>query len=154
MRDFSNESVFQISWRKYWSCSFSIGSSNEYQGWFPLRFTCLISLLSLLSKALRSYLGICLEKTTIQKDTCSPMFITALFTIDKTWKQLKCPSTDEWIRRYGTYIYTYMYNGKFSAIKKEWNKCHLQQCGWTQRLSHQVKSDRDKSCVIPLVYGI
>ena len=35
------------------------------------------------------------DKTTIQKDTYTPMFIAALFTIAKTWKQPKCPSTDE-----------------------------------------------------------
>ena len=33
----------------------------------------------------------------IQKDTCTPMFTASLFTIDKTWRQLKCPLTDEWI---------------------------------------------------------
>ena len=35
------------------------------------------------------------EKTLIRKDTCTPMFTAALFTIVKTWKQPKCPSTDE-----------------------------------------------------------
>ena len=40
-------------------------------------------------------LGIYLNKTIIQKDTCTPMFIAALFTVAKTWKQPKCPSTDE-----------------------------------------------------------
>ena len=39
-------------------------------------------------------LGIYPEKTLIQKDTCTPMFIAALFTIAKTWKQSKCPSTE------------------------------------------------------------
>ena len=48
-------------------------------------------------------LGIYLEKTTIQKDTCTPMFIAALFTIAWTWKQPRRPSTDEWIRSCGTY---------------------------------------------------
>ena len=38
-------------------------------------------------------------KTLIQKDTWTPMFIAALFTIAKTRKQLKCPSTDEWIKK-------------------------------------------------------
>ena len=51
-------------------------------------------------------LGIYLEKTLIQKYTCTPMFIVALFTIAKTWKQPKCPSTDEWIKKMW-YIYTY-----------------------------------------------
>ena len=41
------------------------------------------------------FLGIYTDKTIIQKDTCTPMFIAALFTIAKTWKQPKCPSKDE-----------------------------------------------------------
>ena len=44
-------------------------------------------------------LGIYVDKTCIQKDTCTPMFTAALFTIAKTWKQPKCPSTDEWIKK-------------------------------------------------------
>ena len=40
-------------------------------------------------------LGIYPDKTTIQKDTCTVIFVTALFTIAKTWKQPKCPATDE-----------------------------------------------------------
>ena len=44
-------------------------------------------------------LGIYPEKTIIQKDTCTPMFITALFTIARSWKQPKCPSTEEWIKK-------------------------------------------------------
>ena len=43
-------------------------------------------------------------KTLIQKDTCTSMFTAALFTIAKTWKQPKCPSTDEWIKKLW-YIY-------------------------------------------------
>ena len=39
------------------------------------------------------------EKSVIQKDTCIPMFIAALFTTAKTWKQSKCPSTDEWLKK-------------------------------------------------------
>ena len=52
-------------------------------------------------------------KTLIQKDICTPMFIASLFTIAKTWKQPKCPSTDEWIKKM-CYIYTMEY---YSAIK-------------------------------------
>ena len=48
-------------------------------------------------------LGIYPEKTVIQKEICTTMFIAALFTTARTWKQPKCPSTDEWIRC-GTYI--------------------------------------------------
>ena len=50
------------------------------------------------------FLGLYLDKTLIQKDTCIPMFIAALLTIAKTWRQPKCPSADEWIKRCGTYI--------------------------------------------------
>ena len=45
------------------------------------------------------------EKTIIQKDTCTPIFIAALFTIARTWKQTKCPLTDEWIKMWYIYIY-------------------------------------------------
>ena len=60
-------------------------------------------------------LGIYPEKTTIQKDTCTPMFIAALFTIVRSWKQPKCPSTDEWIKKMW-YTYTMNY---YSAIKRK-----------------------------------
>ena len=43
-------------------------------------------------------LGIYLEKTIIQQDTHTPVFTAALFTTARTWKQPKCPSTEEWIR--------------------------------------------------------
>ena len=59
-------------------------------------------------------LGIYLEKTIIQKYTCTPMFIGALFTIARTWNQHKCPLTEEWINKMW-YIYTMEY---YSAIKK------------------------------------
>ena len=48
------------------------------------------------------------DKTIIQKDTCTPMFITALFTVTRTWKQPKCPSTEEWIKKMW-YIHTVEY---------------------------------------------
>ena len=59
-------------------------------------------------------LGIYPEETKIEKDTCIPLFIAALFTIPGTWKQPRCPSTDEWIKKLW-YIYTLEY---YSAIKK------------------------------------
>ena len=54
------------------------------------------------------------EETRRERDTCTPMFITALFIIARTWKQPRCPSVDEWIRKLW-YIYTMEY---YSAIKK------------------------------------
>ena len=50
-----------------------------------------------------------------KKDTCTPTFIAALFTIAKTWKQPKCPLTDEWIKMWYISIYAVEY---YSVIKK------------------------------------
>ena len=44
-------------------------------------------------------LGIYPEKTIIEKNTCTPMFIAALFTIARIWKQPRCPLADEWVRK-------------------------------------------------------
>ena len=44
-------------------------------------------------------LGIHTEETGIERDTCTPVFIAALFIIARTWKQPRCPSADEWIRK-------------------------------------------------------
>src|SRR5574337_444071 len=54
------------------------------------------------------------EETRIERDTCTTMFIRELCTIERTWKQPRCPSADEWIRKLW-YIYTMEY---YSAIKK------------------------------------
>ena len=59
-------------------------------------------------------LGIHTEETRRERDMCTPMFIAALFIIARTWKQPRCPSADEWIRKLW-YIYTMEY---YSAIKK------------------------------------
>ena len=58
-------------------------------------------------------LGIYPEETKIERDTCIPLFIVALFTIARTWKQPRCPLTDEWIKK--LCIYTMEY---YSAIKR------------------------------------
>ena len=59
-------------------------------------------------------LGIYAEKTIIQKESCTTMFIAALFTIARTWKQPKCPSSVEWIKKIWP-IYTMEY---YSATKR------------------------------------
>ena len=77
-------------------------------------------------------LGIHPDKTIIWKDTCIPMFIAAC-TIAKTWKQPKCPWTDEWIKKMW-YIYTVEY---YSAICSEVDGprvCHTER----------IKSEREK----------
>ena len=60
-------------------------------------------------------LGIHTKKTRIERDTCTPVFITVLFTIARTWKQPRCPLADKLIRQLW-YIYTMEY---YSAIKKK-----------------------------------
>ena len=62
-----------------------------------------------------SLLDIHTEETRSERDTCTPMFITALLIIARTWKQPRCPSADKWIRKLW-YIYTMEY---YSAIKKK-----------------------------------
>ena len=59
-------------------------------------------------------LSIYTEETRIERDTCTPIFIVALFTIAKTWMKPRCPSADEWIGKLWD-IYTMEY---YSAIKR------------------------------------
>ena len=60
-------------------------------------------------------LGIYPEETIIAKDIWIPMFISALFTIVRTWKQPRCPLADEWIKK-KRYMYTVEY---YSALKRD-----------------------------------
>ena len=92
------------------------------------------------------------EETRIERDTCTPVFITALLTIARTWKQLRCPSADEWIRKLW-YIYTMEY---YSAIKKNefesvlmrWMKLELIiQSEVSQKEKHQYS-------ILTHIYGI
>ena len=69
-------------------------------------------------------LGIYPEKTVIQKESCTTMFIAALFTIARTCKQPKCPSIDEWINKMW-YMFMMEY---YSAIKR--NKIELFVVRW------------------------
>ena len=86
--------MIQPLWRTVWSLLKKLKIEPPYVPTIPL-------------------LGIYPEKTIIQKDTCIPMFTAALFTIARTLKQPKCPSTDEWIKMW--YICTMEY---YSAIKR------------------------------------
>ena len=65
-----------------------------------------------------------MEEIRIERDTCTPVFIASLFIIARTWKQLRCPPEDEWIRKLW-YIYTMEY---YSAIKK--NTFESALMGW------------------------
>ena len=56
------------------------------------------------------------EETRNERDTCTPMFIAAIFTIARTWKQPRCPSADEWIRKLW-YIHTMEYDSAMRMNK-------------------------------------
>ena len=97
-------------------------------------------------------LGIYPDKTVLQKDTRTPMFIATLFTIVKTWKQIKCPSTDEQIKKMW-YMYTTEY---YSAIKK--NEKMPFAATWMQLeiiiLSEVSQKEKDKYHMISPIRGI
>ena len=97
-------------------------------------------------------LGTHTEETRIERDTCIPVFIAALFIIARTWKQPRCPSADEWIRKLW-YIYTMEY---YSAIKKNtfesvlmrWMKLEpIIQSEVSQKEKHQYR-------ILTHIYGI
>ena len=86
--------LIQPLWKMVWRLLKKLGIKPLYDPAIPL-------------------LGIYTEETKIEKDTCSPLFTAALFTIVRTWKPPSCPLTDEWIKTW--YIDTMEY---YSAIER------------------------------------
>ena len=95
-------------------------------------------------------LGIYPEKTIIQKVTCTPMFIAALFTIARTWKQPKCPSTDEWIKEMW-YIYIMEY---YSAIKTNEIRLFLEMWMDLESVIQSEVSQKNKYRILTHICGI
>ena len=97
-------------------------------------------------------LGIYPEKTIIQKESWTTMFIAALFTITRTWKQPKCPSTDEWVKKMW-HIYTMEY---YSTIKR--NKIELFVVRWMDLesviQSEVSQKEKNKYRMLTNIYGI
>ena len=97
-------------------------------------------------------LGIYPGKTIIQKDSCTTMFIAALLTIARTWKQPKCPSSDEWIKKM-LHIYTMEY---YSAIKR--NQMELFLVKWMELesviQSEVSQKEKNKYSMLTHIYGI
>ena len=96
-------------------------------------------------------LGIHTEET-IERDTCTPMFIAAPFIIARTWKQPRCPSSDEWIRKLW-YIYTMEY---YSAIKKKTFESVLMRWMKLQPIIQSAVSQKEKHqySILMHIYGI
>ena len=94
--------MIQPLWRTVWSFLKKLKIEIPYDPAIPL-------------------LGIYSEKTIIQKESCTTMFIAALFTITRTWKQPKCPPTDEWIKNMW-HMYTMEY---YSVIKRNKIECFV-----------------------------
>ena len=97
-------------------------------------------------------LGIHTEETRIERDMCTPMFIAALFTIARTWKQPRCPSADEWIRKLW-YIHTMEY---CSAIKKNAFESDLMRWMKLEPIIQSKVSQKEKHqySIFTHIYGI
>ena len=125
--------MIQPLWRTVWSFLKKLKIELPYHPAIPL-------------------LGIYPEKTIIQRETCTTMFIAALFTVARTWKQSKCPSTDEWIKKMWR-IYTMDY---YSAIKR--NEIELFVGRWMDLesviQSEVSQKEKSKYCMLPHICGI
>ena len=97
-------------------------------------------------------LGIHTKETRIERDTCTPMFITELFTIARTWKQPRCPLADEWIRKLW-YKYTMEY---YSAIKNNAFESVLMRCMKLEPIIQSEASQKEKHqySILMHIYGI
>ena len=125
--------MIQPLWKMVWRFLIKLGIKPPYDPAIPL-------------------LGIYPEETKIEKDTCIPLFIVALFTTARTWKQPRCPSTDEWIRKLW-----YMYTMEcYSAIKRNTFESVLMR--WMNLepiIQNEVSQNKkDKYCVLMHMYGI
>ena len=98
------------------------------------------------------FLGIYPEETKTEKDKCIPLFIASVFTIARTWKQLRCPSTDEWIKKLW-YIYTMEY---YSAIKRNAFESVLIRWKNLEPIiqSEASQKEKDKYCILMHIYRI
>ena len=98
------------------------------------------------------HLGIHTEETRSERDTCTPMFIAALFVTARTWKQPRCPSADEWIRKLW-YMYTMEY---YSDIKKNPFESILMRWMKLEPIiqSEVSQKDKDQYSILTHNYGI
>ena len=97
-------------------------------------------------------LGIYPEETKIEKDTCIPLFTAALFIMARTWKQPRCPSANEWIKKLW-YIYTMEY---YSAIKRNAFESVLMRWLNLEPIiqSEVSQKEKDQYHILTPIYGI
>ena len=92
------------------------------------------------------------NKKPTKRDTCTPRFIAALFIIARTWKQPRCPSADEWIRKlwyiYAMEYYSAIENNTFESVLIRWMKLEpIIQSKVSQKEKHQYS-------ILTHIYGI
>ena len=125
--------MIQTLWRTIWRFLIKLKIELPYDPAIPL-------------------LGIYAERTVIQKESCTTMFIAALFTIARTWKQPRCPSTDEWIKKMW-HVYTIEY---YSARKR--NEIELFVVRWMDLesviQSEVFQKEKNKYHLLTHIYGI
>ena len=92
------------------------------------------------------------EETRTERDTCTSVFTAALCKIVRTWKQPRCPSTDEWIRKLW-YIYTMEY---YSAIKRNAFESVLMRWMKLENIKQSIVSQKEKHQynILTHIYGI
>ena len=95
-------------------------------------------------------LGIYPEKTIIQKESCTTMLIAALFTIARTWKQPKCPSTDDWIKKMW-HIYTMEY---YSALQRNEIEFLVRWMDLETVIQSEISQKENKHHMLTHIYGI
>ena len=155
IRVFSNELALCIKWLKYWNISFSPVLPINIQGWFPLGLTGLTSLLSkvlsrvfssstvwqhLVSNPVIPPLGIYPDKTTTQKDTCTPVHCNTIYN-SQDIEGTRCPSTDEWIKKMW-YIYTKEY---YLVIKRNLTESVVERCLNLEPVIQSEVSQKEKN---------
>ena len=128
--------LVQPLWRKVRSFLKKLEIELSYNPAIPLGYT----------------LGIHTKETRTERDKCTSMFIAALFTIARTWKQPRCPSADEWIRKL-CYIYIMEYysatkKNTFESVLMRWTKLEpIIQSEVSQKEKHQYS-------ILTHIYGI
>ena len=125
--------MIQPLWKTVWRFLKKLGIKPPYDPAIPL-------------------VGIYPEEIKIEKDTCIPLFIAALFTIARTWKPPRCPSTDEWIKKLW-YICTMEY---YSAIKMNIFESVLKRWMSLEPMiqSEVSQKEKDKRQSLMHIYGI